>query len=82
MAQRLRPATGLPALLDADGVARRPIAPGHPGTVSVMGEIWRAESAETIAAGEAVRVIGGSGLKLEVRRAAIAGPQAPPLPGR
>jgi membrane-bound serine protease (ClpP class) len=81
-AQRRRPATGLPAMIDAEAIVRQPIAPGRPGTVSVLGEIWRAESAETIAAGEAVRVIGGSGLKLEVRRAAIAGPQAPPLPGR
>jgi membrane protein implicated in regulation of membrane protease activity len=34
-----------PALLDAEGVARNPIAPAA-GTVSVLGEIWRAESAE------------------------------------
>ena len=69
MAQKRRPETGLPALIGAEGVARTAIAPGRPGTVSVLGEIWRAESTEQIAAGEMVRVTAGSGLKLTVGRA-------------
>jgi membrane-bound serine protease (ClpP class) len=73
MAQRRRPVTGLPGLMDCEGTARMPIGPGRPGTVNVQGEIWQAESVETIAAGEAVRVIGGSGLKLKVRRATAPG---------
>jgi membrane-bound serine protease (ClpP class) len=69
LAQKQRPATGLPALIGAEGVARTPIAPGRPGTVSVLGEIWRAESTEPIAPGETVRIQSGSGLKLTVSRA-------------
>ena len=79
LAQRRRPATGLPALIDCEGTARGPIAPGHPGTVSVQGEIWRAESEDAIAAGELVRVVGGAGLKLQVRRAAGPAGQMPPI---
>jgi membrane-bound serine protease (ClpP class) len=80
LAQRRRPATGLPALIDVEGAARSPIAPGRPGTVSVLGEIWRAESEEVIGAGDPVRVIGGSGLKLMVRR--VEGPSGGSPPGR
>ena len=69
LAQKRRPETGLPALIGVEGVARTAIAPGKPGTVSVLGEIWRAESREPIAAGETVRVTAGSGLKLTVDRA-------------
>jgi membrane-bound serine protease (ClpP class) len=69
LAQKRRPETGLPALIGAEGVARTAIAPGRPGTVSVLGEIWRAESDTPIAAGETVRVTAGSGLKLTVARA-------------
>jgi membrane-bound serine protease (ClpP class) len=82
LAQRRRPATGLPALVDAEGVVRRPIAPGQPGTVSVLGEIWRAESEEAIAAGEPVRVVSGSGLQLKVKRAGGPAGSPPPAPGR
>ena len=82
LAQRRRPATGLDALFDAEGAVRSPIAPGQPGTVSVLGEIWRAESEEAIATGERVRIVGGSGLKLKVQRAAGPAGGSPPVPGR
>jgi membrane-bound serine protease (ClpP class) len=74
LAQRQRPATGLPALIGARGVARSAIGPGRAGQVLVRGELWAAEASAPIAAGETVRVVSGSGLKLAVAPAGDAPP--------
>ncbi len=65
------PASGIEALIAAQGIAITPLNPhGH---VKIQGEIWRAHAAEEsapIAAGTDIRVIGASGTRLEVRAAA------------
>lgn len=62
--QRNRPRTGADGLVGAEGVARSAVDPA--GKVLVRGEIWRARSELPIEAGRSVRVIGMSGLTLEV----------------
>jgi membrane-bound serine protease (ClpP class) len=75
MAQRRRPATGLPALIGEQGVVRSEIRPGRPGTVLVHGELWTAEANAPIAVGDRVRV--ESGTRLLLRVAPITGRDAP-----
>lgn len=66
-AQGRRVQTGLDALIGAQGIARRDLAPAGP--VFVQGELWNAESIEgNVKAGDQVRVVGVSGLRLSVRR--------------
>jgi len=74
MAQRQRPMTGLPALVGMRGIARSEIRPGLAGRVLVRGELWTAEALEPIAAGDAVRVVSGSGLTLQVTAAGASPP--------
>jgi membrane-bound serine protease (ClpP class) len=67
-AQRRRVQTGREALIGAVGIARSALAPQ--GTVFVLGELWKAESAGgAIPAGQPVRVTGIDGLRLNVRAA-------------
>ncbi len=66
LAQRRRPATGMPALTGERGIARSEIRPGHPGRVLVHGELWMAEASEPVAVGTEVRVVSGQGLTLRV----------------
>jgi membrane-bound serine protease (ClpP class) len=65
-AQRLRPATGAGALIGMLGRVRTRLAPGVNGQIDVRGEIWRAESAVPLEAGDRVRVVAVDGLTLLV----------------
>lgn len=60
--------TGREALIGAIGTTRSELAPQ--GTVFLAGELWKAETAfAAIPAGRRVRVVGVSGLLLDVRAA-------------
>jgi membrane-bound ClpP family serine protease len=43
--------------------------PGDDGQIQVHGELWTASSSEVIHRGDGVRVLGASGLTLEVEKA-------------
>lgn len=66
-AQLTRPITGEVGMIDKLGQALSAIVPGGVGSVRTHGEIWTAQSAEPINAGETVRVVGVNGLMLTVR---------------
>jgi membrane-bound serine protease (ClpP class) len=72
--QRRPIATGREALVGQRGEARGAIAPR--GKVFVRGELWNAESAVPIAAGEAVEIVAVEGLLLHVRPATEREPAA------
>jgi membrane-bound serine protease (ClpP class) len=65
-AQRSKVTTGHEGLVGQIAVARSDV--GGTGTVFVRGELWNAESDETIAVGETVEVVAVDGLRLKVRR--------------
>jgi membrane-bound serine protease (ClpP class) len=65
-AQRLRPETGLEAMLGEVGRTRTPLASDAPGHVDVHGEIWRAISQVPLPPGAPVRVVEVNGLTLVV----------------
>lgn len=71
-AQRRRPVTGAGALIGLIGRARNAIAPGDSGQIDLRGEIWTAESAAPIEAGDRVRVLAIHGLTLMVEPAGAA----------
>jgi membrane-bound serine protease (ClpP class) len=65
-AQRRKVQTGREGLVGEIGVVRRELSPE--GMVFVLGELWSAASTgTTIPAGARVRVVGVSGLRLDVR---------------
>ena len=64
--QRRRPVTGVDAMIGVGGLVRDAIGPTEPGNVDMHGEIWRAQSASHIAAGQPVRVTAVDGLTLIV----------------
>jgi len=67
-AQRLKPATGINALVDETGIANEILSPS--GMVLVHGELWQAESVSgEINKGEKVRVKDMKGFKLFVEKA-------------
>jgi len=66
-AQLTRSVTGEVGMIDKLGKALSAIVPGGVGSVRTHGEIWTAQSAEPINAGETVRVVGVNGLMLTVR---------------
>jgi membrane-bound serine protease (ClpP class) len=66
--QRTPAVTGVEGMLNETGDALTPIQPGHPGTVLVHGEVWRAVSHGHIARGDRVRVAHIDGLTLTVRK--------------
>ena len=66
--QRRRSVTGTSGMIGEMGRAMTAIGPGQPGRVETHGEIWTAQAAETIAAGEAVRVTAVDGLTVTVSR--------------
>ena len=76
--QRQRATTGDEGMLDEEGRALAPLAPGVEGPVAIHGEIWSATADEAIAEGEAVRVVAIRGLKLIVRRAPPSAAARPP----
>jgi membrane-bound serine protease (ClpP class) len=61
---RAKVTTGTAGMIGLKGRAQTKIAPE--GTIFVRGELWRARSNMSIAAGESVRVIGLDGLTLDV----------------
>jgi membrane-bound serine protease (ClpP class) len=67
-AQMRRPQTGVEALVGTTGVVTRPIGPDREGKVFVEGELWNAESDETIPEGARVEVVSVRNLKLQVKR--------------
>jgi membrane-bound serine protease (ClpP class) len=67
-AQRAAPVTGVEGMFNETGEVLDAIAPGHPGTVRIHGEVWRAVSDGYIARGDRVRVTHVDGLTLTVRK--------------
>ena len=65
-AQRLRPQTGIEAMIGEVGRARTPLAADAPGHIDVHGEIWRAVSRAPLPPGAPVRVVEVNGLTLVV----------------
>ena len=63
---RQRPVTGVDGMIGAGGRVRDPVGPDEPGYVDIHGEIWRARSANRVAAGQPVRVTAVNGLTLIV----------------
>lgn len=66
-AQRMRPGTGVDALVGAQAESLAPLGPQQPGQVAVRGEIWRALSDVPVPAGCSLRVVRVTGLTLHVR---------------
>jgi membrane-bound serine protease (ClpP class) len=62
-----RPVTGAEGLVGRHGIARSDLGPT--GTVFVHGELWEAQSGETIHVGDEVVVTAVEGLRLKVKRA-------------
>ncbi|MFV1950417.1 MAG: nodulation protein NfeD [Nitrospinota bacterium] len=62
---RTRPVSGMDGLIGAEGIARTEIAPG--GDIFIHGEIWKAESEDTIKKGDKIVVDKINGLKVRVR---------------
>ncbi len=71
--RRSRAKTGREGLVGEVGVVREAIAPGSPGRLFVHGEIWRASSTATIAAGARARIDAVQGLELTVSPTEAAG---------
>ncbi len=65
--QRLRPVTGVAAMIGEVGQALTAIEPGGLGRVMTHGEIWTAVAPESIAEGARIRVTAVDGLTLTVR---------------
>ena len=64
--QRRGAVTGVDAMIGVGGRARDVVGPGEPGNIDIHGEIWRAQSASRIAAGQPVRITAVDGLTLTV----------------
>ncbi len=64
--QLRRSVTGVDGMIGVGGRARDVVEPDEPGSVDIHGEIWRAQSASRIAAGQPVRVTAVNGLTLTV----------------
>jgi membrane-bound serine protease (ClpP class) len=65
-AHRQPPVTGIEGMIGSAGRARSDMEPDSAGQVDLHGEIWRAQSATHIAAGQPVRVTAVNGLTLIV----------------
>jgi membrane-bound serine protease (ClpP class) len=68
-AQRLQRVTGAEGMVGELGRTLTAIAAGEHGQINVHGEIWRATSADPVAAGDRVRVMAIQGLTLLVEAA-------------
>jgi membrane-bound serine protease (ClpP class) len=75
--RRWKSATGKEELLGEQGIAVAGLGPGEEGMIRIHGELWRAVSAQPVAAGSAVRVLRINGLQLYVEPATV--PGATPL---
>ncbi len=65
-AQLRRPATGMEGMVDKAGQATTALDPE--GWVEVQGERWRARAEEPVGEGDAIEVVSGDGLRLQVRK--------------
>ncbi len=65
-ARRKKPTTGVEGLIGEVGLSESVLNPE--GTVSIHGELWRAECDEWIEKGERIKVVGVDNLKLKVIR--------------
>jgi membrane-bound serine protease (ClpP class) len=61
-----KPTTGMEGLIGEVGITSSPIAPE--GKVSIHGEFWNVTSDQPIEKGEKVQVVGGTNLKLKVKK--------------
>ncbi len=66
-ARRSRVLTGGEGMIGKVGEVRSPIAPDAPGQIFVNGEIWRAVSDQSIAAGAHARITAVNGLQVTVQ---------------
>ena len=64
--QRQRSVTGVDGMIGVSGRMHDAVGPDEPGNVDIHGEIWRAQSASQVAAGQPVRVTAVDGLTLTV----------------
>lgn len=64
--QRRRSVTGVDGMIGVGGRMRDVVGPNESGNVDIHGEIWRAQSASRLAAGQPVRVTAVDGLTLTV----------------
>jgi membrane-bound ClpP family serine protease len=81
--RRWRVVTGREGMLDASGLVRRAVEPGHPGIILVQGELWQATTRDgRLGVGERVIVDALDGLLLTVHRATdvIPAPARPSAP--
>jgi membrane-bound serine protease (ClpP class) len=67
-AQLRKPATGMEGLVGQAGVATTALDPE--GWVKVQGERWQARAREPVAEGDAIVVVSGDGLRLQVKKGA------------
>ena len=67
-AQRVRPVSGSEGMLDQSGVVSASSGEGSPAQVRVHGEIWLADSGESLEVGDKVRVVSVEGLRLRVEK--------------
>jgi membrane-bound serine protease (ClpP class) len=71
--RRERASTGGEGMIGMVGEVREAITPGVPGQLFVRGEIWRAVSDQTIAAGARARIMAVRGLEVTVHPESAAG---------
>ena len=64
--QRRAAVTGVDGMIGVGGRTRDVVGPDESGNVDIHGEIWRAQSAGRIAAGQPVRILAVDGLTLTV----------------
>ena len=62
--RRVKVATGAENLIGATGEAATPLAPV--GQIRVLGELWQARASSDVPLGTSVRVVGMTGLTLDV----------------
>jgi len=75
--RKWKAATGKEELLGEQGIAVAGLHAGEEGMIRIHGELWRAISAQPVAAGSAVRVLRINGLQLFVEPATV--PSATPI---
>jgi membrane-bound serine protease (ClpP class) len=75
--RKWKAATGKEELLGEQGIAVAGLHAGEEGMIRIHGELWRAISAQPVAAGSAVRVLRINGLQLFVEPATV--PSAAPI---
>lgn len=72
--RKWKTATGLEELIGSNGVVIKALQTGAEGMVRVHGELWQAQSSQSVQEGKIVKVLRVEGLKLHVEPAEEAGP--------